>query len=632
MFSILPETILLKMNTSKYLFYSILVLSSFQVTGQNTLLSEDFENGTLPPGWTQQTNATDGGWLLGTNTQLQSQYWDITDHGNIIATNDDECDCDKSEDYLIMPPLNLATVSGAILQFENYFDGGSLFGGTEVATIEYSLDGGSNWTVLEIIVGTDDDLWDSQSVNLSSLIGNSNVLVAFRYNDDSEWLFGWGIDDVWVYEPTGFDAELTSINLPTTGEAPSNLTIGGIVTNVGATAIQSFDVNWTTGNGVNTTNISGQNLNSGDSYQFSHPNQLQISNSGSFDVQVYISNINSSADDNANNDTISSSLTAVEFATIMDGGLQREYIYYHPSAASPNCPLVYVCHGYTGSAEDIMDYSQFNDLADEFGFAVCYPQGIEDNGGDTFWNVGYDFHGNETVDDVAFLQNLNAYLQSTNSLDETKVFCTGMSNGGDLCYMLACEASETFRAVAPISGMVLQDIVDDCTPNEEVSILEIHGTNDNVTFYDGDPTNSGGWGVYLGMAQTMAFYNGLFGLSLEDSGNFPNINTNDGSTVSYEKFGAPQSCTEIWLYTVNNGGHDWPGAWGNMDIEASREAWNFFAQQCESNATGILDPLSSTERSIIRIVDVLGRETKGTKNEPLFYIYDDGTVEKKMIY
>ena len=34
---------------------------------------------------------------------------------------------------------------------------------------------------------------------------------------------------------------------------------------------------------------------------------------------------------------------------------------------------------------------------------------------------------------------------------------------------------------------------------------------------------------------------------------------------------------------------------------------------------------------LIRIVDVLGRETKGKKNKSLFYIYDDGTVEKKII-
>ena len=39
----------------------------------------------------------------------------------------------------------------------------------------------------------------------------------------------------------------------------------------------------------------------------------------------------------------------------------------------------------------------------------------------------------------------------------------------------------------------------------------------------------------------------------------------------------------------------------------------------------------TTNKELLRTVDVLGRETKGTKNEPLFYIYDDETVEKRII-
>ena len=39
----------------------------------------------------------------------------------------------------------------------------------------------------------------------------------------------------------------------------------------------------------------------------------------------------------------------------------------------------------------------------------------------------------------------------------------------------------------------------------------------------------------------------------------------------------------------------------------------------------------SDSRSLIRVVDILGRATKGAKNEVLFYIYDDGTVEKKIV-
>ena len=37
------------------------------------------------------------------------------------------------------------------------------------------------------------------------------------------------------------------------------------------------------------------------------------------------------------------------------------------------------------------------------------------------------------------------------------------------------------------------------------------------------------------------------------------------------------------------------------------------------------------KKKLLKIIDVLGRDTKGAKHEPLFFIYDDGTVEKKII-
>ncbi|HIG33170.1 MAG TPA: hypothetical protein EYQ09_07040 [Flavobacteriales bacterium] len=39
----------------------------------------------------------------------------------------------------------------------------------------------------------------------------------------------------------------------------------------------------------------------------------------------------------------------------------------------------------------------------------------------------------------------------------------------------------------------------------------------------------------------------------------------------------------------------------------------------------------TTNKELLKVTDILGRETNGNKNEPLFYIYDDGTIEKKII-
>jgi len=611
------------------IYLPLIFLFSVELSAQNVLLSEDFESDAFPENWTQQTAASDGGWVLGTAMSLESEWWSIAPHGNIIATNDDACDCDKSEDYLILPELDFTAVENAILEFQAYYDGATFEGDTEVATIEYSLDGGVNWTVHETIEGTEDGAWSAHSIGLGTLIGNSSVLIAFRYNDDFGWMFGWAIDDVFVYEPTGLDAAMTSLTIPLNTDVPADIAVEGIVSNLGAVPIVSFDITWTDGNEDHVQAFSDLSLLSGMSMPFSHEDVFSMTESGSAQLTVTVSNVNGVEDDVASNNTLVHSISALEYGTLLDGGMNREYIYYHPGDAPENCPLVFVCHGYSGSAQGIMDYSEFNALADEYGFAVCYPQGIQDSWGNTFWNVGYDFQNNETVDDVAYVIHLSEHLAASHSIDPELLFCTGMSNGGDFSYLLACEASNYFRAVAPVAGMIMQDIMDACNPPEEVSILEIHGTQDNVTYFDGDPNNQDNWGAYPSIPATMSFFTDLFGLQLEDSFDFENINTGDGSTVTADKYGAPGSCTQVWLYTVNGGGHDWPGAYGNMDIDSSREAWLFFQEICDSSTD--IEQLEAThDRQLVEILDLLGRKAGPKQGEVRLYIYSDGSVEKQV--
>jgi len=154
-----------------FLFLFAFFLWSSTGFGQNVLLSENFEGNSFPSGWTQQTLATDGGWLMGMNSELQSDWWSISPNGQFIATNDDGCDCDKSEDYLIMPPFDFSTIAGAMLQFESFYDGGTFEGTTEVVTIEFSLDDGISWDILEEIQGSDDGEWNAYTVSLNALLG-----------------------------------------------------------------------------------------------------------------------------------------------------------------------------------------------------------------------------------------------------------------------------------------------------------------------------------------------------------------------------------------------------------------------------------------------------------------------------
>ena len=263
-------------------------------------------------------------------------------------------------------------------------------------------------------------------------------------------------------------------------------------------------------------------------------------------------------------------------------GIDRQYIYYEPVDLNEQMPLVIVMHGFGGDANDIRNYSEMNQFANQYGFAVCYPRGTTDSEGYRFWNVGYAFHQNETVDDVGFLSELAGYLQLTHGLNPDYTFATGMSNGGDMCYMLACQAYDTFKAVAPVAGMILQDILDECDNSPPIPLFEIHGSQDSVTPISGDPNNNDGWGAYPSIPFTIDYFSEKNECTLMVTETLPNTDTSDGSYVLSEKHLNGINNNEVWFYKVVGGGHDWPGAWGNMDINAGEEAWLFFQNHIDN--------------------------------------------------
>ena len=269
-------------------------------------------------------------------------------------------------------------------------------------------------------------------------------------------------------------------------------------------------------------------------------------------------------------------ITQAQFITFEHDGIDRQYLYYEPTNLNENMPLVFVMHGYTGDANSMKNYSEMNQIADQYGFAVCYPRGTFDSGGNRFWNVGYAFHQTETVNDVGFLTELAEYLQITHNLNPDYTFATGFSNGGEMCYMLACQSYETFKAVAPVAGMIMQDILNECDDSPPIPLFEIHGSQDDVTPLSGDPNNNDGWGAYPSITSTINYFVEKNQCTSNDTQTLPNIDNSDGSVVTSEKYLNGLNNNEVWYYEVIGGGHDWPGAWGNMDINAGKEAWLFF--------------------------------------------------------
>ena len=155
-------------------------------------------------------------------------------------------------------------------------------------------------------------------------------------------------------------------------------------------------------------------------------------------------------------------------------------------------------------------------------------------------------------------------------------FCTGMSNGADMCYVLACQRPDIFSAIAPVAGCMMESTFLNCSHPDGVPVFETHGTDDRITLYGGDPEYSDTYGGYLGVERTLDYWvkkNGCIHFSIDT---LPDADPADGSRVVRQLHHGSTSGHQVWLYKLMGGGHDWPGAWGNMDLLISEEIWNFF--------------------------------------------------------
>jgi polyhydroxybutyrate depolymerase len=262
-------------------------------------------------------------------------------------------------------------------------------------------------------------------------------------------------------------------------------------------------------------------------------------------------------------------LSADVYHTFRHQGRDREYLLHIPVDLPRDAPLLLMLHGYTDDASSLRASTQMDAMANKYGFAVVYPRGTRDASGKRFWQVGYDFHAHESVNDEAFLVALVRHLQVAYGFDAARTYVAGMSNGGDMAFQLACRQAALFRGAAPVVGTMMQSLVDSCPVVEPVSILAINGDADDVTLYAGDKTNLGGWGAYLSVADVRAFWQKAHGCGA------PTMTQVGGSVAQYT-FDACLG-TSMQFYTVVGGGHVWPRRSSSTVFDASELIGQFVA-------------------------------------------------------
>ena len=286
-----------------------------------------------------------------------------------------------------------------------------------------------------------------------------------------------------------------------------------------------------------------------------------------------------------------SSVLVSEQRMVIHEGVEREYIIHVPENLNQDSPIVFVIHGYTGSAEGIAAYTGMNNIAEREGFIAVYPQGTIDSNGNTFFNVGYEFNDDSPINDVSFIRELVRSISQEFNLKRKKAFATGMSNGGEMSYLLACTSSDLFKAVAPVAGVLMKGLKDSCELNSPVPIFEIHGTADKISLFEGDLNNEGGWGAYYDLPSTIDFFAERYQLTNKSVKQMISKESGADYDIFFERHWSDDLEEEVWMYRIEDGRHVWPGiklnwwnnplAWfyfgsGNEDINASEEVWSFF--------------------------------------------------------
>jgi polyhydroxybutyrate depolymerase len=168
--------------------------------------------------------------------------------------------------------------------------------------------------------------------------------------------------------------------------------------------------------------------------------------------------------------------------TIEHDGRERTFIVHVPGDLDPSrrAPLVVDMHGLTSSAGAQAALSGWRAKADEEGFIVVHPQGLGNswNGGDLC--CGSSQSGD--VDDEGFIRAMVAQIEEQGCIDSQRVYATGLSNGGAMSHLLACNAADLFAATAPVS---MGNGARPCEPSRPISVVMTRGTRDALVNFDG---------------------------------------------------------------------------------------------------------------------------------------------------
>ncbi|MCV7178655.1 CE1 family esterase [Mycolicibacterium sphagni] len=246
------------------------------------------------------------------------------------------------------------------------------------------------------------------------------------------------------------------------------------------------------------------------------------------------------------------------------GGAQRTYVLHVPAGLDHPNGLVLNLHGGSQTGFKQAAETNYDAVADQHGWIVAYPDGIDLSWADGRGASSPDRQG---VDDVGFLSALIGRLTHEYGIAPGRVFVTGMSAGGFMATRLACERADLVTAIAPVSSTLGVDVP--CNPSKPVAVLAVHGTADSVVPYNG------GRMVGRGGASTVVAARTMVDRWLAFDRCPPAVRTPIAGGKRLSANGCAAG-TDVVFVTIDRWGHTWPTR-PAAPFDATQASAQFFA-------------------------------------------------------
>lgn len=266
---------------------------------------------------------------------------------------------------------------------------------------------------------------------------------------------------------------------------------------------------------------------------------------------------------------------------------RRTFVVHVPPSVSADhpVPLVIALHGRLGTGAGTARLTHFDRVADAHGFVVVYPDGVRRSWADGRGGTPADRQG---VDDVAFIRALIDWMEHEYAIAATRIYVTGISNGGFMTQRVGCALSDRVAAIGVVAATMGQTIAATCRPAMPVSVMLVQGTADPLVSISGGEVRGGAPGAILSLAAAADEWIRLDRCAPAARTELLPDTARDRTTIERADYRACSVGSEVVVYTVRGGGHAWPGGIqylpvsvvgrASRNMDASEVMWEFFSR------------------------------------------------------